>query len=421
MKAWKCEMCGSIDIKYREGSYICEYCGAKYTANQIKKMLVELTGEVTVKNMGNVENYMKLAKNAKESNNYKVAEDYCDRALEIDADNYEAWLIKAGAIGWRLDLSKPRFLEAVKCFKKAVDNAPADKKEEVIGQEIDEMKEILEGYGKPIGEYYKSYPADYKAKDIIKSLSKIKDNILEFANFVKTDFSEYMRQIAVDMDEAVMEAYHNNILKKYEGDDGRPGNYQFDNFIEMALLQVQIEDVALTYIIGNSEEDKNAKIRIYNNEIEILTKRLNACSWWWSSSSSSWRKDQVLSSEDRKKNETMLEERYLKIKELDPNYVVKKQPRQWNIQESNVGCLTFIIVFIIVLVLANASPGKGIREQYKGVDNIMLTSELKDSVIATAQAIYDKDVFESVESDSETGINAKINYTFKDRGKTVAE
>ena len=39
MKAIKCEMCGSNDIIKKDGYYVCENCGTKYTPDEARKML----------------------------------------------------------------------------------------------------------------------------------------------------------------------------------------------------------------------------------------------------------------------------------------------------------------------------------------------------------------------------------------------
>ena len=81
----------------------------------------------------------------------------------------------------------------------------------------------------------------------------------------------------------------------------------------------------------------------------------------------------------------------------------------------------FILVFLIAAFIYGLLFSEDVHKKYEGVENIIFTSELKDKAIATAKVTYDKDIFESVESGSDTGINAKINYTFSGRDKTVLE
>ena len=40
MKALKCEICGSNDIVKRGDYFVCESCGVKYTAEDVRKIVV---------------------------------------------------------------------------------------------------------------------------------------------------------------------------------------------------------------------------------------------------------------------------------------------------------------------------------------------------------------------------------------------
>ena len=48
MKRIVCEICGSSDLVKKDGIYICEYCGSKYSTEEAKKLFVEFDGAVNV-------------------------------------------------------------------------------------------------------------------------------------------------------------------------------------------------------------------------------------------------------------------------------------------------------------------------------------------------------------------------------------
>ena len=48
MKAIVCEMCGSNDLIKREGLYVCQNCGTKYTVEEAKNLLVEVSDKVEI-------------------------------------------------------------------------------------------------------------------------------------------------------------------------------------------------------------------------------------------------------------------------------------------------------------------------------------------------------------------------------------
>lgn len=90
MKQIVCEVCGSNDLVKEDGCFICQYCGAKYSPEEAKRLIVEVNGKVdvsgskvTVDNTSFVERSLENArrvllatqnpKNAKMRNNSELA------------------------------------------------------------------------------------------------------------------------------------------------------------------------------------------------------------------------------------------------------------------------------------------------------------------------------------------------------------
>ena len=42
MKQIVCEVCGSNDLVKEDGCFICQYCGAKYSPEEAKRLIVEV-------------------------------------------------------------------------------------------------------------------------------------------------------------------------------------------------------------------------------------------------------------------------------------------------------------------------------------------------------------------------------------------
>lgn len=61
MKKIACEMCGSTDIIKKDGVFVCEYCGCKYSPEEAIKLIVEVDGITTYKQLlEKGETYLKL-------------------------------------------------------------------------------------------------------------------------------------------------------------------------------------------------------------------------------------------------------------------------------------------------------------------------------------------------------------------------
>lgn len=86
MKVIKCELCGSTEVTKIDGLYQCNHCKTKYTAQEAAKLLQD----VKIDRSNELENYIVLARRAKEEDNAKNAEKYYELALHIDPSNWEA-------------------------------------------------------------------------------------------------------------------------------------------------------------------------------------------------------------------------------------------------------------------------------------------------------------------------------------------
>lgn len=158
MKQLTCDLCGSTDLIKNEGVFVCQSCGSKYSVEEARRMVidgvVEVKGTVTVddtaKNNELISNYLHLSKNALSNLDFKNANIYSSKILELDTDNYEAWMIKA-----KCELVFSHFSEfelplkrALSHAKKIIDLAPNEIKYEaaedlyinVKGKIIDMLK-----------------------------------------------------------------------------------------------------------------------------------------------------------------------------------------------------------------------------------------------------------------------------------------
>lgn len=119
MKAIKCELCGSNDLKKIDGEYECQYCRTKYTLEEARKLMVEIEGTVKIDTSSKEENLKKLAERAFKDELYDQAYDYYNKLLELDSDNWEYVYKKGLCAAWQSTLANFRIDEAIKACKNA--------------------------------------------------------------------------------------------------------------------------------------------------------------------------------------------------------------------------------------------------------------------------------------------------------------
>lgn len=99
MKKIVCEMCDGSDFLKQDGMYVCQECGAKYTVEEAKKLMVEMGGDqpaaapapaAAPDNVQRIENLRKLAKRAKDESNSEMAAKYYEQLLMECPDDWEA-------------------------------------------------------------------------------------------------------------------------------------------------------------------------------------------------------------------------------------------------------------------------------------------------------------------------------------------
>ena len=63
MKQLTCEVCGGNDLLKQDGVFVCQSCGCKYSADEVKKLMVQISEPVKVEGIQSVELMLDNAKN----------------------------------------------------------------------------------------------------------------------------------------------------------------------------------------------------------------------------------------------------------------------------------------------------------------------------------------------------------------------
>lgn len=132
MVALVCDICGGKLIMGSGEIATCESCGMEHSADRMKEKVQEIKGTVRVDNSHMIENYLEMARAAKNSGNNAEAESYSNKVIEIDPTNYIAWMLKGEAAAWQSTLVKSRLDEGVAAFVRGINFAPEEEKAKLI-------------------------------------------------------------------------------------------------------------------------------------------------------------------------------------------------------------------------------------------------------------------------------------------------
>ena len=130
-----CEVCGSGEFtKDDDGLFVCDFCRTKYTPAQAKKLV-----EVVVNRSNETANLLILANSALESDKPKKAYEYACKALEIDASDSEAWIVKGKSTGLMSKPGECRIGETIADFKTAQKITPTNEFKVSSGAALSEV------------------------------------------------------------------------------------------------------------------------------------------------------------------------------------------------------------------------------------------------------------------------------------------
>ena len=326
MKKITCEMCGSTDLIKKDGIFECQSCGTKYSVEEAKKMMVEgkvdVSGStVKVDDSDKIVNYLMMAENAYDSSNQKEAENYCNKIIETEPNNYKAWLLKGKAAGWQSTLGNLRLEEAVSAFNKALDNCPEEDLEAVKEDAGNEIKKLTAALMQLCCNNFAEYPSETNEQSIQQNVLVAQLHSIALLTRCGMDLEEFKKDVANRINIAVVAAWGDCVLKDYTSDT-YPSKYTWERFKEQCFSCINLTKLAIELSDNDDKED----IVRYKNLIIYTQQVVNSCSWTYSATASGYVREYSLTAEAKQRNIDDIMKYHEKIKELDPSYEIPARP-----------------------------------------------------------------------------------------------
>ncbi|MCL2364057.1 MAG: TFIIB-type zinc finger domain-containing protein [Defluviitaleaceae bacterium] len=101
MKPLICELCSSNDFIKQDGLFRCQSCNTAYTLEEARKIM-----SVSIDRTGETSNLLVRAQRFLDDNNFVRAREYCEKVLDIDANNQGAMLLRKK---WIIKMLSKRF------------------------------------------------------------------------------------------------------------------------------------------------------------------------------------------------------------------------------------------------------------------------------------------------------------------------
>lgn len=328
MAALVCDLCGGKLVMGAGGIATCESCGMEHTADRMKEKVQEIKGTVRVDNSHMIENYLEMARTAKDAGNNSEAESYCNKVIEIEPTNYEAWMLKGEAAAWQSSLQNSRVDEGVAAFVKGINNAPEEKKEELIEEAKEQIKNLSLAMISLRADRFAKWPDEEESAGFISNLTSILSTVVTFLTQTGAliPIAEIMAPVATQINQSVVKAWQNVIWPDYNGDpndsDDRAGKYEWQTFIKRVGYCTTLVEKAINLCDEDDEDD----IQRYENLIFMHKAAIDSCSWDYNYTDwgKSWHKDWSLTDEAKRARRTLISQYEVKIREIKASIAAKQ-------------------------------------------------------------------------------------------------
>ena len=340
MKQLVCEMCGGHELQKEEGVFVCQSCGCKYSVEEAKKLMIEGNVDVSgstvkVDDSGKIENFELLAENAYMSNNLAEAENYCNKIIELDPENYNAWLIKGKAAGWQSTLANVRTKETILAFATALTNAPEDKQEEIKKDIESEVQKMCVALGQHACDHFSKYPSEDSKETLMNVTSSIMAIVEVFEKNEGMNLSYAKNTIPSLISTACVSAWKNTITKEYNSQTW-PSSYDWERFTQKGLATI----VLLKWAIEMFNAKDSSNIQRYKNIIIMYEALIDSKGYTYRDGV--YVTDSEFSVATKEKYIDNVMNCHNKIKELDPSYEIPAKPE---IKASSGGCYVATAVY----------------------------------------------------------------------------
>jgi len=333
MQPITCELCGSNDVVKEDGMFVCKHCGTKYDLEEAKKLL----GTVQLDDTGKIPNYLSMTTAAYDVNNFAESEQYCNKIIEIDAENVYAWLYKGMAAGWQSTVAQPRVDEAVQCFIKAIQFADSEHAADIWEKASTALKNLSISMAGTIVDFYLKYGDPNMNKRVYEQKyqylkSDLAMNTAYIAHFAGQPPKETdTRDISLMMDEIFVQksiACWNQTFREYrQSNDGYPTDVVFQSTAYTNLRTTSlVEYVIPKSLTGLDAAHKDLAIKACSGAIQMRQDAMSLVSYQYGRSnldgSYKWIVDK--SFDDNYKQEHAGKIRFLheKIQSLNPSHSI---------------------------------------------------------------------------------------------------
>lgn len=331
--ALKCFICDGTDFLKTGDFFVCQSCGCKYTLEDARKMLAEggssagsPVAAAPSQNNTKIENYLNLARSAKNAENNEEAEKYASQVIELDPSQAEAWLIKGIAAGWQSKVGNSRLTESIECWSNAIKYATEEQKAEFLSTIQKNFVNILTAIMHLCANNFAEYPSDNNTTSIQINIKTALSNFSDYISKIDSsyDMSSCLDDFALILEKAASSA--SSIANVAYGPEKSDQNkYAYRTWLEKQTYCVTVMDLALAQAtsISTASQIVSSLSRLHNRMIGSCSYRFVASGY-----GSYYTEDTFLNDSAKASHRAAINKAEAKLTELKRNIAQKEKAEQ---------------------------------------------------------------------------------------------
>lgn len=352
MKKIQCELCGSNDLVKERDFFVCQSCDTKYSAEDAKRML---NININVSSGGlsaeeQIQKYKDLAANAFKANNYFEASSYCQRILELDTKDNDAWYLKGLTSALMNILSRNYVIdECVHCFCQTVDYANEKEKAVWSGKILEELNKLIIIAFNRMNEEFNIYNLSSAVKVIDVFLSQIEKGCYPlFTKYNPNKLPEIKKAMANSVNNIACRIWDNEVFPTLP-QNVKTHMVDVNDAVNNARLIVRMLKTAAG--IRGSVSDSG--LSEYDNIVKIYASLIEGLKYDFNITKQKYEKTRTPDKAVLKELVDTVMDAHAHIKELKPEHKIPSR-RVYEGQNGH-GCLIGVIVLAVILIIAAAS------------------------------------------------------------------
>lgn len=309
-----CKMCGSHDFQRDGETYVCKGCGRRYGPHEL---LMLSSSPSPADDERKATEYLASAMAAHQAGNYYEAEVWCDRALSLERENYQALRLKAVVVSKQVSDQDERTLDAIRCFSEALDAAPEDCRESLRTESGECISNAVFTHVVTQCARYAKGILDPVLNPVILLPNFVQDRAARLIEATGTDIltPSFRAAVAIIMNNSAIEVWSKTVYPAYASDERR-GEEAMLAFVREGANVIAIIEKAINF----APDDDAGNLARYRNAILIGRELIDAHSM--RPQGRRWVRDLSLADDTNRHFESKIEQWTQSARAIDPNFQV---------------------------------------------------------------------------------------------------